>query len=109
MSRRELEVSRSKFKNKETRKLLEIAALVNWSDTLNNICTELKLLTEAELGDKYIWLVGRNPAYFIQYQVDSYAIIKAYGRVLLVWKPKYIEYPAIVKLADFGEKPKLSR
>lgn len=53
-------------------------------------------------------MVGANPSYFIQYQVDSYAIFKAYGKVALVWKPKYLEYPALAKLSDFGDNPKTS-
>ena len=85
-----LKLLRSKFKPNETKKLMEIAASVNWSDKVSNICKELSLITEEELADKYIWLVGRNPAYFIQYQVDSYAIIKNENKVLLVWKPKFI-------------------
>lgn len=53
-------------------------------------------------------MVGANPTYFIQYQTDSYAIIKGYGKVILVWKPKYLEYPSIIKLSEFGSEPKLS-
>jgi hypothetical protein len=43
--------------------------------------------------------VGTNPAYFIQYQIDSYAIFKGYNKVVIVWKPKYLEYPTLVKLS----------
>lgn len=53
-------------------------------------------------------MVGSNPAYFIQYQVDSYAIMRGHNKAVLVWKPKYIEYPSVVKLEDFGDNPKLS-
>ena len=38
----------------------------------------------------YIWLVGSNPSYFIQYQVDSYSILRIYEKCVLIWKPKYI-------------------
>lgn len=55
-----------------------------------------------------MWMVGESPAYFVQYQIDSYAILRAYGRVVLVWKPKFIEYPSVVKLEDFGNNPKKS-
>ena len=53
-------------------------------------------------------MVGESPAYFVQYQVDSYAIMRGYERIILVWKPKYIEYPSAVKLEDFGPNPKKS-
>ena len=53
-------------------------------------------------------MVGENPAYFVQYQVDSYAILRGYQKVVLAWKPKYIEYPSVVKLEDFGPTPKKS-
>lgn len=54
-------------------------------------------------------MIGANPTYFIQYQIDSYAIIKGYGKVILVWKPKYLEYPSLIKLSQFGPDPKLSK
>lgn len=53
-----------------------------------------------------MWMVGEIPAYFVQYQVDSYAIMRGYEKVILVWKPKYIEYPSVVKLEDFQKKNK---
>ena len=56
-----------------------------------------------------MWMVGEIPAYFVQYQVDSYAIMRGYEKVILVWKPKYIEYPSVVKLEDFGPNPKTSK
>lgn len=49
-----------------------------------------------------IWIVGTNPSYFIQFQTESYAIFKGYNKVMLAWKPKYLEYPAITKLSEFG-------
>ena len=82
--------------------------MANWSDTARNICKELETLGEEELGGKYVWMVGENPAYFVQYQIDSYAILRAYDKVVLAWKPKYIEYPSVVKLEDFGPAPKKS-
>lgn len=83
--------------------------MVNWSDTVINICKQLEVLCEEEFGDKYVWMVGYNPAYFVQYQIDSYAIMRGYDKVMLVWKPKYIEYPSVVKLEDFGPDPKTSK
>lgn len=53
-------------------------------------------------------MVGENPSYFIQYQIDSYAMFKGYNKVILVWKPKYLEYPSLVRLTDFGHNPKIS-
>lgn len=47
-------------------------------------------------------MIGANPSYFIQYQIDSYAIFKGYNKVMIAWKPKYLEYPAITKLSDFS-------
>ena len=76
--------------------------MANWTETLPNICKELESLTQEEVGDKYVWMLSTNPAYFIQYQIDSYAIVKGFGRVILVWKPKFIEYPAVVRLEEFG-------
>lgn len=105
---RALEILHSKFARKNTLQLFKLATMANWSDSPRNLCRELATLSEEELGDKYVWLVGSNPAYFIQYQVDSYAIFRGHGKVILVWKPKYIEYPAVVKLEDFGENPKKS-
>lgn len=55
-----------------------------------------------------MWLVGSNPSYFVQYQIDSYSIFKSHDKVVIVWKPKYLEYPAIVKMTEFGEDPKIS-
>lgn len=49
----------------------------------------------------YVWMVGINPTYFIQYQVDSYAILKIYDKSVIVWKPKYLEYPSITPLSQF--------
>ena len=51
-------------------------------------------------------MVGTNPSYFIQYQVDSYAIMKIYEKCVIVWKPKYIEYPSIYQLSTFPEELK---
>lgn len=47
-------------------------------------------------------MVGVHPTYFLQYQIDSYAIFKAYEKIILVWKPKYLEYPALIPLTNFG-------
>ena len=65
-------------------------------------------MSENEKESKYVWLVGINPSYFIQYQVDSYAIFKGHSKVVLVWKPKYLEYPSLIKLSEFGDSPKTS-
>lgn len=51
-----------------------------------------------------MWAVGKNPAYFVQYQVKSAAVLKLRNLVLLVWKPKYIEYPSMVQLPELKEK-----
>lgn len=40
----------------------------------------------------------------MQYQVKSAAVIKIRNYVLLVWKPKYIEYPSMVQLPELKEK-----
>ena len=53
---------------------------------------------------QFLWAVGSNPAYFVQYQVKSAAILKQRGCVLIVWKPKYIEYPSMIVFPELGEK-----
>lgn len=87
---RRFEVVRTKFNQKITNKLLEALITVNWHSDLQSLCEELSDYTSSDLDDKYVWLIGTDPTYFIQYQIDSYAIIKGYNRIILVWKPKYI-------------------
>jgi len=48
--------------------------------------------------------VGKSPAYFVQYQIKSAAVFKLKNLVLLVWKPKYIEYPSMVQLPELKDK-----
>ena len=50
--------------------------------------------------DEYLWAVGSNTAYFVQYQVKSAAIIKVKNMVLIVWIPKHIEYPSLIKFPE---------
>jgi hypothetical protein len=59
---------------------------------------------EEVTSSEYIWAVCRNPAYFVQYQVKSAALIKVRNVVLIVWKPKYIEYPSMVKFPELKDK-----
>jgi hypothetical protein len=105
---RKFEVVRTKFNNKTTKQLLEILISLDWSAGVEDICKELELITENEWSGRYAWIIASNPTYFIQYQIDSYAIIKGYNKVILVWKPKYLEYPSIFQLTNFGEQPKQS-
>jgi hypothetical protein len=51
-----------------------------------------------------MWAIGTSPAYFVQYQIDSAAILQVKDHVLIVWKPKYIEYPSMVKFPDMVDK-----
>lgn len=96
------EILRSKFNKNTTLKLKNIVEEIAWSSTLSEICEQLNEITEEQLGGKYVWMIGENPAYFVQHQVDSYAMMKGRDRVVLVWKPKYIEFPNVVKPIDFG-------
>lgn len=53
---------------------------------------------------QYLWAIGSSPAYFVQYQVNSAAILKILGHILIVWKPKFIEYPTIVQFPELKDK-----
>jgi hypothetical protein len=48
----------------------------------------------------FLWAISRNPAYFVQYQLKSAALLKIKNKVLIVWRPKYIEYPSYVKFPE---------
>ena len=96
------EVVKTKFNQSTTRELLELLASVDWNQKASSICEELNIVAEGQKENRFVWIVGANPSYFIQYQIDSYAIFKGYNKVILAWKPKYLEYPALAKLTDFG-------
>jgi hypothetical protein len=49
-----------------------------------------------------MWLIGDEPAYHLQYQKESVAILKIEELAVIVWKPKFLEYPSIVKFPDLG-------
>jgi len=51
-----------------------------------------------------MWAIGSNPAYFVQYQISSAAILQVKNHILIVWKPKYIEYPSMIKFPSLIEK-----
>ena len=100
----------NKFSKNYTKQILRI--LNNFVDS-NTTRSELSiifinkkykvsLLTD-EAADDYLWVVCDNPAYFIQYQIDSVAIIKVNHFIVIVWKPKYIEYPQMIKFPDLKE------
>lgn len=55
----------------------------------------------------FLWAVGRSPAYFVQHQVKAAAVLKIKDTVLVVWKPKYIEYPSIVKFPELKDKTRM--
>ena len=54
--------------------------------------------------DGFLWAVCNNPAYFVQYQVKAAAIIKVGTTILIIWKPKYIEYPSMVAFPEVKDK-----
>jgi hypothetical protein len=53
---------------------------------------------------QYLWAIATNPAYFVQYQVNSAAIFKVKNHALIVWKPKYIEYPTMIVFPEIADK-----
>lgn len=53
---------------------------------------------------QYLWAIGTNPAYFVQYQVKSAAIFRVKEHILIGWKPKYIEYPAMIVFPEIKDK-----
>ena len=58
--------------------------------------------------EEYLWAVCKDPAYFVQYQKEAAAVLRMKGMILIVWKPKYIEYPSIVKFPEFSNKKRKS-
>ena len=40
----------------------------------------------------------------MQYQVKAAAIIKVGTTILIIWKPKYIEYPSMVAFPEVNDK-----
>lgn len=57
---------------------------------------------------QFLWAIGSNPAYFVQYQVKSAAIFKVKEHGIIAWKPKYIEYPSMVVFPEIGDKKSTS-
>lgn len=57
--------------------------------------------------EEYLWAVCCNPAYFVQYQIKSAAVIKVRNMVLIVWRPKYIEYPTMIKFPELKDKKRM--
>ena len=52
----------------------------------------------------YMWVIGERPAYFVQYQLKSAAVLQLKQMILIVWKPKYIEYPSMFKFPELKDK-----
>lgn len=53
---------------------------------------------------QYLWAIGTNPAYFVQYQVKSAAIFRVKDHILIGWKPKFIEYPSMIVFPEVKDK-----
>lgn len=53
---------------------------------------------------QYLWAIGTNPAYFVQYQVKSAAIFRVKEHILIGWKPKFIEYPTMIVFPEIKDK-----
>ncbi len=66
---RRFEVVRSKLSPKLTCQLIDMLISLDWSANVQTICQDLAIATAEELENRYVWMVGSNPTYFIQYQV----------------------------------------
>lgn len=51
--------------------------------------------------EKMVWIIGQDPAYFVQSKKDSAAIFRIEGTTIIVYEPKYLEYPQIAHIPIF--------
>ena len=53
---------------------------------------------------QYIWAMADDPTLFLQYQVNSCAKLRFEDWYLVVWQPKYIEYPVMIQFPELKDK-----
>lgn len=55
-----------------------------------------------------LWIIGQDPVYFVQTKKDSSAIFRIEGVSVIVYAPKFLEYPQIAQIPVFKEVPESS-
>ena len=48
-----------------------------------------------------VWIIGQDPAYFVQAKKESSAIFRIENVSIIVYSPKFLEYPQIAHIPIF--------